>query len=205
MTAAPARKIVLLGASGTGKTTFALRFAHGDAEFDAPASTVGADFVSGTVELDDGSVVKAHLWDTAGQERFRSVVPMFVNNAAAAIVVVDSTRADTLSSAAEFAALFWQRNGRARPCVVVANKCDLTKRCCYAERRAGMSDEMRRCGFSAFYETSARTGMNVAETMRAVAHLIAQSERGEMPAQKGGGSVRVTRERAQQRERKCRC
>ena len=35
--------------------------------------------------------VKLQIWDTAGEERFRSVAPMYYKNAAAIILVYDST------------------------------------------------------------------------------------------------------------------
>ncbi len=52
--------------------------------------TVGIDFLSKTMYVDD-KTIKLHLWDTAGQERFRSLIPNYVRDCAAAIVVYDVT------------------------------------------------------------------------------------------------------------------
>ena len=51
---------------------------------------MGIDFLSKTLYVDD-RIVKLHLWDTAGQERFRSLIPHYVTDSAAAIVVYDVT------------------------------------------------------------------------------------------------------------------
>lgn len=39
----------------------------------------------------EDKTIKLHLWDTAGQERFRSLIPHYVSDCAAAIVVYDIT------------------------------------------------------------------------------------------------------------------
>ena len=39
----------------------------------------------------EDKMVKLQLWDTAGQERFRSLIPNYLREAAAAVVVYDIT------------------------------------------------------------------------------------------------------------------
>ena len=43
----------------------------------------------------DGITYRFQIWDTAGQERYRSLLPMYYRNAAAAIVVYDITEPST--------------------------------------------------------------------------------------------------------------
>jgi hypothetical protein len=64
-------KIVMIGDSGTGKTSLLLRFAEGIFSADYRI-TIGVDFKIKTLKVDD-KYVKLQIWDTAGQERFRSV------------------------------------------------------------------------------------------------------------------------------------
>lgn len=52
--------------------------------------TVGVDFVSKTVQVDN-KTLRIQLWDTAGQERFHSLVPAYIKDSAAAIIVYDIT------------------------------------------------------------------------------------------------------------------
>ena len=42
------------------------------------------------------------IWDTAGQERYRSILPMYYRNAAAAVLVIDVTEKRSLEVAARW-------------------------------------------------------------------------------------------------------
>ena len=52
--------------------------------------TIGIDFLSKAMYVED-KVIKLQLWDTAGQERFRSLIPNYLREASAAVVVYDVT------------------------------------------------------------------------------------------------------------------
>ena len=59
-------------------------------------ATIGIDFLSKTVFLQDRSV-RLQLWDTAGQERFRSLIPSYIRDSSVAVVVYDVTSASAAS------------------------------------------------------------------------------------------------------------
>ena len=62
-------KLVFLGDQSVGKTSIITRFMYDT--FDTTyQATIGIDFLSKTMYLDDRTV-RLQLWDTAGQERFR--------------------------------------------------------------------------------------------------------------------------------------
>lgn len=61
-------KIVLLGESSVGKSSLALRFAKGRYN-DNSESTIGAAFITHTLQIDNDTSVRVELWDTAGQDR----------------------------------------------------------------------------------------------------------------------------------------
>jgi len=63
-------KLVLLGESAVGKSSLVLRFVK-DQFDDYRESTIGAAFLTQTVNLEDGTTVKFEIWDTAGQERYK--------------------------------------------------------------------------------------------------------------------------------------
>ena len=52
--------------------------------------TVGVDFVSKTVNVESKSL-RMQLWDTAGQERFHSLIPSYIKDSSAAVIVFDIT------------------------------------------------------------------------------------------------------------------
>lgn len=83
-------KIVFLGEQGVGKTSLITRFMY-DTFDDHYQATIGIDFLSKTMYLDD-KTIRLQLWDTAGQERFRSLIPSYIRDSRVAIIVYDITK-----------------------------------------------------------------------------------------------------------------
>lgn len=89
-------KILLLGDSGSGKTSLLLRYAE-DSFADSYTATVGVDFKVRMIKL-EGKDIRLQLWDTAGQERFRTVTSTFYRNAAGVAVIYDVTDRSTFKN-----------------------------------------------------------------------------------------------------------
>jgi small GTP-binding protein len=64
-------KLVLLGDAGVGKSALVLQFVRGTF-VEASESTIGAAFLSKSVEI-DRATVRMEIWDTAGQEDYDRV------------------------------------------------------------------------------------------------------------------------------------
>jgi Ras-related protein Rab-5C len=165
-------KVVLLGATGVGKSSLALRHTRG-VFFDCCESTVGAAFLTARASL-GGREVSLEIWDTAGQERYASLAPMYYRGAAGALVVYDAARPETLESAKR-----WVRELRANvsacSIVLVANKIDLDTGPApsRADARAYARDE----GIQ-FVEASAKRAVGVGEAFqRAVAGFSPEGTR----------------------------
>ncbi|KAF4108362.1 hypothetical protein G5714_011121 [Onychostoma macrolepis] len=82
-------KLVFLGEQSVGKTSLITRFMY-DSFDNTYQATIGIDFLSKTMYLEDRTI-RLQLWDTAGQERFRSLIPSYIRDSAAAVVVYDIT------------------------------------------------------------------------------------------------------------------
>ncbi|XP_064336426.1 ras-related protein Rab-27B isoform X3 [Camelus dromedarius] len=92
-------KLLALGDSGVGKTTFLYRYT--DNKFNPKfITTVGIDFREKRVVYNTqgpngstGKAFKVHLqlWDTAGQERFRSLTTAFFRDAMGFLLMFDLT------------------------------------------------------------------------------------------------------------------
>lgn len=65
-------KIIVIGDSGVGKTSFLIRYIHGEMD-DKIQATIAVDYFAKKVEHND-EVFRLSIWDTAGQERFRSLI-----------------------------------------------------------------------------------------------------------------------------------
>jgi Ras-related protein Rab-5C len=113
----------MVGEPSVGKTSLLLQF--NSREFEPTnEATIGASFISKQVETPRG-VVNLLIWDTAGQERYRSLIPMYARNAAAALLVVDvSSRATFESLESWYNRLKDNCPGKCR-FYLVANKMDL--------------------------------------------------------------------------------
>uniref|UniRef100_H3AHQ9 Ras-related protein Rab-13 n=1 Tax=Latimeria chalumnae TaxID=7897 RepID=H3AHQ9_LATCH len=82
-------KLLLIGDSGVGKTCLIIRFAE-DNFNSTYISTIGIDFKIKTVEI-DGKKIKLQVWDTAGQERFKTITTAYYRGAMGIILVYDIT------------------------------------------------------------------------------------------------------------------
>ena len=78
-------KVVLIGNSGVGKTSIALRYKEGRFN-NNPRDTVGASYFQKQFAFKDGSKLRLHIWDTGGQDKFKSVAPLYYKQAHAALV-----------------------------------------------------------------------------------------------------------------------
>ena len=89
-------KILTLGDTSVGKTSIILRYTK--VQFPKKAlSTIGVDFRSRIVKIENNKKAKVLLWDTAGQERFRNVASNYYNGTDCVLLVFDITKIDTLS------------------------------------------------------------------------------------------------------------
>lgn len=160
-------KLVLLGDSAVGKSSLVLRFVKKQF-FEYQESTIGAAFLTQTVQLND-SIVKFEIWDTAGQERYHSLAPMYYRGAAAAIVVYDITNRQSFVRAKSWVKEL-QRQGN--PNIVIAlagNKLDLAEsRQVEIEEAKSYADDNQ----IQFLETSAKSNHNVSEIFKNIAHTL---------------------------------
>lgn|ERR1719264_141370 len=82
-------KIAFLGDSGVGKTSLINQFIYGTFSLNHNP-TIGIDYLSKIINTGERSI-RLQIWDTAGQERFRSLIPSYIRDASAIIIVYDVT------------------------------------------------------------------------------------------------------------------
>ena len=123
-------KIVLVGDTNVGKSSIALRFVKSHF-FENAEPTIGAMFL--TKKLTNNNVdYTLNLWDTAGQEKYNSLIPMYYRGADAAIIVYDTTYANSFESANRW----YNELRRAVPdifIILVGNKCDLERQVLHSD------------------------------------------------------------------------
>uniref|UniRef100_A0A673MM20 small monomeric GTPase n=1 Tax=Sinocyclocheilus rhinocerous TaxID=307959 RepID=A0A673MM20_9TELE len=156
-------KLLALGDSGVGKTTFLYRYT--DNKFNPKfITTVGIDFrekrvvyTTNSPNGTTGKTFKVHLqlWDTAGQERFRSLTTAFFRDAMGFLLMFDLTSQQSFLNVRNWMNI-----------VLVGNKADLNDQREVQEKQA--KDLADKYGIP-YFETSAATG---AEVDKAVVTLL---------------------------------
>ncbi|KAH6755852.1 RAB GTPase-like protein 8 [Perilla frutescens var. hirtella] len=141
-------KLLLIGDSGVGKSCLLLRFSDGSFTTSF-ITTIGIDFKIRTVEL-DGKRIKLQIWDTAGQERFRTITTAYYRGAMGILLVYDVTDESSFNITFLIVPLFF---------IAVPTS-----------KGQALADEY---GIK-FFETSAKTNMNVEEVFFSIARDIKQ-------------------------------
>ncbi|TFY82556.1 hypothetical protein EWM64_g1451 [Hericium alpestre] len=165
-------KIVLLGDQSVGKTSLITRFMY-DTFDNTYQATIGIDFLSKTLYLDDRTV-RLQLWDTAGQERFRSLIPSYIRDSTVAIVVFDITNRQSFLSTSKWIDDVRSERGNDVMVVLVGNKADLSdKRQVTLEEATAKSQQLN----IMFMETSAKAGHNVKSLFKKIAMSLPGMEK----------------------------
>jgi len=194
-------KLVLLGEAAVGKSSLVMRFVNNDFQ-ENKEPTIGAAFLTQKCNLPTRTI-KFEIWDTAGQERFASLAPMYYRNAQAALVVYDITKPSSLTKAQHWVAELHRQASPGIVIALVGNKSDLAGAENVDSADGGVDvdaapaaegeeepaddevDARRVPSKSAkayadeegllFFETSAKTGQNVAEVFTAIANAIPET------------------------------
>ncbi|XP_017388444.1 ras-related protein Rab-6A isoform X2 [Cebus imitator] len=150
-----------------GKTSLITRFMY-DSFDNTYQATIGIDFLSKTMYLEDRTI-RLQLWDTAGQERFRSLIPSYIRDSAAAVVVYDITNVNSFQQTTKWIDDVRTERGSDVIIMLVGNKTDL------ADKRQVSIEEGERKAKELnvmFIETSAKAGYNVKQLFRRVAAAL---------------------------------
>uniref|UniRef100_A0A8C6WT20 Ras-related protein Rab-6A n=1 Tax=Neogobius melanostomus TaxID=47308 RepID=A0A8C6WT20_9GOBI len=153
-------KLVFLGEQSVGKTSLITRFMY-DSFDNTYQATIGIDFLSKTMYLEDRTVIV----DTAGQERFRSLIPSYIRDSAAAVVVYDITNVNSFQQTTKW--IDDVRTERGGDVIIMLVETRQTSQVSIeeGERKAKELNVM-------FIETSAKAGYNVKQLFRRVAAAL---------------------------------
>ncbi|KAM9312912.1 EF-hand calcium-binding domain-containing protein 4B [Gastrophryne carolinensis] len=164
-------KIVVIGNSSVGKTSFLRRFCE-DSFYPDTAATVGIDYRVKTVTLDNCHVA-LQLWDTAGQERYRSITKQFFRKADGVIVMYDITSKDTFTAVRQWLTSVEEGAGENLPILMLGNKTDIEKE---REVPCGLGENLSKDCSLIFYECSASSGHNVIQSVLHLARILKEQE-----------------------------
>ncbi|KAM6965144.1 ras-related protein Rab-27B-like [Aplochiton taeniatus] len=173
-------KLLALGDSGVGKTTFLFRYT--DNKFNHKfTTTVGIDFrekrvtyvgtgTDGPKTKDKHFKVHLQLWDTAGQERFRSLTTAFFRDAMGFLLMFDLTNQQSFLNVRNWMSQLQANAYCDTPDIVlVGTKADLQdQRDVHGRQARDLAD---RYGIP-YFETSSATGAEVESAVTSLLDLV---------------------------------
>jgi len=188
-------KLVVLGATGVGKTCLTLRFVRGVFE-DDQLPTIGAAYLTKSLRIrgqDNNSTSYVfEIWDTAGQERYESITPLYYRTAQAAVIAFDVNDKSSFSKAKDWLnRLRKELDNPAMPIALAANKFDAETTEVDMEEAESFAVENN----MKLFRVSAKTGKNVDEMFNWLAQSLPpppqpSSDFGGMDGLSGRGTVR---------------
>ena len=153
-------KVVLIGESGSGKTSIIQQFAY--KIFDPNCATsISSQYVSKVILFSDlRKSLRIEIWDTAGQERYRSMAKLFYQDAKIIIFVYDVTSKSSFDELINYWIPEVQNTINTKEVIfgLVANKSDLYEiECITSEQGIKLADEIN----AIFQKTSAKLGLGI--------------------------------------------
>ena len=165
-------KILIVGKSGTGKTSFVNKWIRNEFN-DLYKATIVSEYSSKIYKYED-RIYKINLWDIAGQDHFATITKSFAKDAHGCITMCDLDL-DSLESTINWKnsldeyELF--KDGKKLPNILVQNKADLLNED-EVINMTKLEEYSRKNEFDACFKTSAKTGYNIHESMNKLIDII---------------------------------
>ncbi|MBY9006089.1 MAG: GTP-binding protein [Candidatus Lokiarchaeota archaeon] len=168
-------KVILTGPGAVGKTSLVNRYITNTFVKNYKI-TIGVDFMSKTLKINQNKIAKMTIWDIGGQERFKFLRQSFYEGSHGALLVFDLTRAVTFHEMKSWLLELQQSAGIKTPFVLIGNKADLIKDIgeCVDSNEVRMFAEQYN---SIYIETSAKSGDNVENAFLQLAYLMMNRQR----------------------------
>ena len=149
-------KIMVLGNSAVGKTSFILKYTENTYQ-EVHLSTVGVDSKEKHITL-DGKKYRLSIFDTTGQERYKSLAFSLIKNTDGIILIYDVTDESSFKAVPDWVQSAREKKGENYPMIILGNKIDLED-----ERKVKTEDgeELAQKYGLDFYEISNKENVNI--------------------------------------------
>ncbi len=158
-------KIIIVGDSGTGKTSFVNRYILNKFA-DNYQATIATQFSSKILEL-DGLTYRLQFWDIAGQDRNVTTTNIFCKNTNGIVLCCEVNDKKTLNNVT-----IWKQSIEQNidvtnvPMIIIQNKCDLLgSEIDYNNGIEELREFTESNGINNCFRTSAMTGFGIQESM----------------------------------------
>jgi len=158
---------MLIGDSGSGKTSLMLKYTS-DTFSPTFITTIGIDFKIKHIEIDKKRI-KLQIWDTAGQERFRTITNSYYRGSSGIIITYDVTNMESFKNVQSWINDIGLYANLNIVKILVGNKCDMIDQRVVTTKQA---QEFAQKHNMHFFETSAKTGINVNDVFETIANGV---------------------------------
>ncbi|CAM9997173.1 unnamed protein product [Bubo scandiacus] len=159
-------KLLLIGDSGVGKTCLIIRFAE-DNFTSTYISTIGIDFKIRTVDIDG----RRSSCKSAGQERFKTITTAYYRGAVGIILVYDITDEKSFENIQNWMKSIKENASAGVERLLIGNKCDMEGK---RKVQRDAAEKLAKEHGIRFFETSAKSSVNVEEAFSTLARDILQ-------------------------------
>ena len=173
-------KIIVVGNSGTGKTSFVRKWIKNKFEENYQA-TIVSEFSYKIIE-NKGKYYKIQLWDLAGQDQNSCITKIFSRNSHGCIVLTDITDEKSLNESIK-----WKNSvddiskfidGDYLPSILLQNKIDLIDENDIHKFDERINDYCNKGIYIQSFKTSAKLGINIEECMiYLINHIIGRMDK----------------------------
>jgi small GTP-binding protein len=161
-------KILVIGSSGTGKTSFVQRWTKGNF-IENYKPTVVSDFGFKIIEYKEKKY-RIQLWDIGGQDKSPFMAKIFSHDSHGCLVLSDCSKPETLKQTLDWKNVMSEESsfvdGKKLPFVLVQNKIDLIQsKEELDEVEENTKDLANNNDFVKYFMTSVKENVNIEETM----------------------------------------
>lgn len=181
----PTYKIIMLGDTNVGKTNIFNRLINGTFTVENKV-TIGVEFATKILTINDSSHIKIQLWDTAGQERYKCMTDAYYRYTSGIMIIYDITNRKTFDQAKSWITDVYENrksyeygHGNGPQLMLIGNKLDL------ADNRQVDRDEARDYAIAnsmLFAEISALDETGIYEAFhKLVVHMVSTNNTSTIP------------------------
>ena len=160
-------KVAMVGASGVGKTAIVTMYTQHEFS-ENHVATIGTSYSACRVELENKTVL-LNIWDTAGEEKFWSLIPLYLRNADACVIVFSLVDKESFRALDEIYAKTVDKSDNVYMvlCGNMVDKVDVLN--------LGAFEDWANDHNLKFFATSAKTGEGLSELFMDVASSLVDS------------------------------
>ncbi|MFX0038642.1 MAG: Rab family GTPase [Promethearchaeota archaeon] len=166
-------KICVAGAKGVGKSSLITRYVD-DTFNEKSMKTIGVAFKRKEIKIKQNLSIELNIWDFGGEEKYRILFPAYVNGAAAALLLYDTTNKNSLDDIENWVKII-DNNSREIIKVTIGTKTDLKE-----QREITKADALKIIRKLNCYGdpigTSSKTGENVRKAFHNVVEAIIEQK-----------------------------